>query len=115
MSLKVEREEIQSIKESIDRSQLKNVELLSIFTAIITFLFSVVSFTSNGNHLTIHQLIYNTVSIGLLLMLFVSMISIVTIRKEKTIKDYWKHPRIYLLGISILLCASLLLYVLFNA
>ena len=96
MSLKVEREEIQSIKESIDRSQLKNVELLSIFTAIITFLFSVVSFTSNGNHLTIHQLIYNTVSIGLLLMLFVSMISIVTIRKEKTIKDYFHHPRIYL-------------------
>ena len=115
MSLKVEREEIQSIKESIDRSQLKNVELLSIFTAIITFLFSVVSFASNGDNLTFHQQIYNTVSVGLLLMLFVSMISIVTIRKEKTIKDYWKHPRIYLLGISILLCASLLLYVLFNA
>lgn len=114
MALKKDREEIQSIKESIDRSHLKNVELLSIFTAIITFLFSVVSFTSNGNHLTVHHQIYNTVSIGLLLMLFVSMISIVTIRKEKTVKDYFQHPRIYLLILTIILSVLLLLYVLLH-
>lgn len=115
MSLREEREEIQSVKESIDRSQLKNIELLSIFTAIITFLFSVVSFTSNGNNLTVHQQIYHTVSVGLILMLFVSIISIVTIRKEKTIKDYFQHPRVYLVILSIISSGLLLLYVLILA
>ena len=112
LSLREEREEIRAIQQQIDKSHWKNIELLSIFTAIITFLFGTVSFMSNGTSITITQQIYNIVAIGVVLLLFVSAISIVTMQRERKHADYWKHPRLYFLLLSIIISVVLIFHIL---
>lgn len=112
LSLREEREEIEAIKQQIDKSHWKNIELLSIFTAIITFLFGTVSFMANGANTTITQQIFNIVAIGVVLLLFVSAIAVVTMQREKEHRDYWKHPRVIFLIATIVISAILLVYIL---
>lgn len=112
LSLREEHLEIESIKNEIDKSNLKNIELISIFTAIITFLFGTINFMTNGSSTTLTQQIYNIISIGLILLLFVSAIAIVTMRREKTHKDYWRHPRLYFFIIMTVIFLGLLIHIL---
>lgn len=112
LSLREEREEIEAIKQQIDKSHWKNIELLSIFTAIITFLFGTVSFMANGANTTITQQIFNIVAIGLVLLLFVSAIAVVTMQREKDHRKYWLHPRVIFLIATIVIFAILLRYIL---
>lgn len=115
LSLREEREEIEAIKQQIDKSHWKNIELLSIFTAIITFLFGTVSFMANGVNTNITQQIFNIVAIGVVLLLFVSAIAVVTMQRENEHRDYWKHPRLYFLVVSMLVFIGLLVYILWAA
>ena len=115
LSLREEREDIESIKQQIDKSHWKNIELLSIFTAIITFLFGTVNFMANGSSMTITQQIYNIMTIGLVLLLFVCAIAVVTMQRENDPKKYWRHPRLYFLIASIIIFLALLLYILWTA
>lgn len=112
LSLREEREEIRAIQQQIDKSHWKNIELLSIFTAIITFLFGTVSFMANGANTTITQQIFNVVAIGLVLLLFVSAIAVVTIQRDKEHSEYWNHPRVIFLIATIVISVILLHHIL---
>ena len=114
LNLREEKEEIELIKSEIDKSHLKNIELLSVFTAIITFLFGTVNFMSNNSTSSIFHQIYNTLSLGLVLLLFVSAIGIITMRREKDHKSYWMHPRLYFLIVTIVTFIILLGYLIHN-
>lgn len=93
LRLDVEREEIESIKKGIDQSKKQTIEIISVFTAIITFLFGTIDFFSKSNDSSIPERVFSVVSLGLILLLFVSSVSIVTMRRELPWKLYWKEPR----------------------
>lgn len=102
ISLQKERDNIEKLKSEVDASKKSNVEILGIFTAVITFLFGCVNIFSNENNATqtISQQMFHIVCLGLILLLFVSIIYILTMRKENKLADYLKHPRFWLLGLG---------------
>lgn len=116
ISLQKERNNIEKLKSEIDASKKSNIEILGVFTAVITFLFGCVNFFSNDNNATqtISQQIFHIVCLGLILLLFVSVICICTMRKENEIRDYMKHPRFWLLGVSSIAYIILLFVLLIN-
>lgn len=78
-----------SIKEIVSKEtqkgQLKIVEILGFFTAIIAFIFSTVSI---GKNYTFNEAIIFNISLGVTLMTFVVMISLFFSSKEVKISDY---------------------------
>lgn len=71
--LSMERKEITLIKNDIKASDKKAYDLITIFTAAITFLFGVVNIFINNTNLNLYQLIANTIGFGVLLSLFASL------------------------------------------
>lgn len=69
----MERKEITLIKNDIKASDKKAYDLITIFTAAITFLFGVVNIFINNTNLNLYQLIANTIGFGVLLSLFASL------------------------------------------
>lgn len=108
--LEEERKEIESIKNEIDRSRRRDYEIIAIYTGIITFLFGTIDFFSRGQDTSFINLIYNVLSLGLILLLFVSGISVLTLKREKNLKDYFKNPRFVLSLLMSLLYFGLLVY-----
>lgn len=104
ISLHKERTKIEALKTEIDASKKSNIEILSLFTAVITFLFGCVNIFSDKNNISISisQQILQIVCLGLILLLFVSAIYLLTLRREESIGAYFKHPRFYFFGLSIL-------------
>lgn len=95
-----------SIKEIVSKetqkSQLKIVEILGFFTAIIAFIFSTVSI---GKNYTFKEAIVFNISLGITLMTFVIMISLFFSSKSVKLTDY----RITLF-LSLVLSLFLILY-----
>lgn len=86
-----ERQQIEVLKEEISKSKKSYVELLALFTAIITFLFSTINiFTDNTNPLGFNDKIENTAILGILLLLFSSAVHIVMM-PEKDRFWTWKN------------------------
>lgn len=108
--LKEERVEIESIKERIDQSKKQNIEIISVFTAIITFLFGTIDFFSSAKSSSFQNQVYNIVSLGIILLLFVSSIAVLTTRHEDKFKNYFNHPRVWLSIGTIGVLLILLLY-----
>ena len=104
IELHKERTKIEALKKEIDVSKKSNIEILSLFTAVITFLFGSVNIFSDQNNasISIPQQILQIICLGLVLLLFVSAIYLLTLRREKSYIEYFKHPRFYLFGLSIL-------------
>lgn len=102
LALYEERVEIQQLKREMDSSKKSNIEILGAFTAVITFLFGCVNVFSNDNNsqLSIVDQIEHIVCLGLILLLFVNAIYFLTMKKEKKLIDYLRHPRFYAFGLS---------------
>lgn len=66
------------LEETVRRSEKRTYELLALFTGIITFLFGVVNIFTGNNNSDFMLLITNTMGFGLLLLLFVSLILLIT-------------------------------------
>ena len=108
--LKEERLEIESLKKGIDHSKKQTIEIISVYTAIITFLFGTIDFFASGKSGSFVNQIYNIISLGIILLLFVSSIAVLTTRHEDVFRHYFKHPRVWLSIVSILVLLSLLIY-----
>ena len=114
LSLREEKSEIESIKKSIDQSKKQTIEIISAFTAIITFLFGTIDFFSNTKVSSFHNQIFSIVSLGIILLVFISGVAILTIRHEETFCAYLKQPRMWISTVSLLIFTGLLVYLLLN-
>lgn len=101
-----EREKIEHIKADLAKSERKYIEILGVFTAIITFLFGSINFYSKTEDVT--TLISSCLGFGIILLLFSSSIYFLTMPQLKTKKDYWQHPRFLFLGIASILYFAIL-------
>lgn len=104
LNLQKERFEIEQLKKDIDASKKSNIEILGIFSAVITFLFGCVNIFSGENNsgLPITQQIIHIACLGIILLLFVSSIYILTMKKENCLLDYLRHPRFWLFALMII-------------
>ena len=110
IALREEKEEMKNLKKDIDNSRTREIEMLSVFTAIITFLFGTIGFfADNEEHDYVH-LLYSVFGLGAILMIFVCGIHLITIRREKNVKDYFTHPRMWFCLFTILLSVSLIIW-----
>lgn len=93
-----EKREILLIKEQIKLTEKRYLEILGAFTAIITFLFGCVNFFSTAK--SIHDLILSSFGLGIILLLFSSMIYFLTIPRLPKFYDYLNHPRFWFFSLS---------------
>ena len=112
IALREEQEEMRSLKRDIDNSRTREVEILSGFTAIITFLFGTIGFFASNKESDFLHLIYSVFGLGAILMIFVSGIHMLTMRREKEVGDYFKHPRMWFCIITILASVGLIIWLL---
>ena len=112
--MREEQEQMRNLKMDIDNSRTREVEILSIFTAIITFLFGAIGFYSDNNEHDFEHLIFSIFGLGSVLMIFVCGIHLMTMRKEQTVKEYFKHPRMWFCILTILFCMGMIIWLLAN-
>lgn len=110
IALREEHEEMRKLKRDIDNSRSREVEILSVFTAIVTFLFGTIGFFAENKNNDFLHLVFSVFGLGALLMIFVSGIYILTMRKEKTFADYFKHPRMLFCLFTIISSVGLIIW-----
>lgn len=110
IALRGEQEEMRNLKKDIDKSRTREVEILSVFTAIITFLFGTIGFFADNKEKDFLHLIFSVFGLGAILMIFVSGIHLLTMRREKKVKDYFKHPRMCFCLFTILASVILIIW-----
>lgn len=114
IALREEQEEMRSLKKDIDNSRTKEVEVLSFFTAIITFLFGTIGFFADNKNNDFLHLIFSIFGLGAILLIFVSGIHLTTMRKENKVTDYFKHPRAWFCIFTIIVSVVLLAWMIFK-
>ena len=98
LELLKEKDDIERIKQEIAKSERKYIEILGVFTAVITFLFGTIDFFSTAKKSA--DIIYPSIAIGLILLLFSSSIYFLTIPRLDKLSDYLYHPRFWFFGIT---------------
>lgn len=93
-----EKKDIEKLKLDIAKSERKYIEILGVFTAVITFLFGTIDFFSTTKET--RELIYSSLALGLILLLFTSSIYFLTIPRLNKFADYFCHPRFWFFGIA---------------
>ena len=114
ISLREEKRELNNIKKEINNSKSKEVEILSVFTAIITFLFGTIGFFAENKNNDFLHLFFSICGLGAILMIFVSGIHIITMKKEEKVCSYFMHPRMWFCVITIILCVVMLIWLLYK-
>lgn len=110
IALREEKNELKNLKKDIDNSKTKEIEILSAFTAIITFLFGTIGFFADNRNNDFIHLLFSIFGLGAVLLIFVSGIHLITMRKEKKVGDYFKHPRAWFCIVTILCSIGLLIW-----
>ena len=115
LNLSKERREIEKIKESIKDADKKAFDTIAVFTASITFLFGTINIFMNNTTLGISMLISNTVGLGVLLLLFMSLYLLFSplLLQKINWRKYLSTGR-FLFGAIGLLFISLLVYFLYK-
>lgn len=114
IEVRKERLELVKIKKDIDNSRTRDIEVLSFFTAIITFIFGTIGFFAENKNSDFLHLMYSIFGLGAILLIFVSGIHLVTVRKEENPWDYFKHPRAWFCILTIVASAALLVWLIIN-
>lgn len=110
IELKNELQEIVVIKEDIEKNKRSSIEILGLFTAIITFLVGCISiFQGQKEGITLTEQIQYSISLGIILLMFVCMIYIITLPREKNWLDYLKQPKTWVFIVILLSCICTLL------
>ena len=109
-----EKAELEKIKADIDNSKTREVEILSFFVAIITFLFGAIGFFAKNENNDFMHLLSSIFGLGAILLIFVSGIHMVTMRKEDCVWDYFRHPRAWFCIGTILASVALLVLLIVN-
>lgn len=110
IALREEKVELKKIRDDINHARTKEIEVLSVFTAIITFLFGTIGFFAENKNNDFLHLIFSIFGLGAILLIFVSGIHLLTMKKEEKVVDYFKHPRAWFCFITIIASISLLIW-----
>lgn len=103
---KIETEtiELNRIKEQIEGREKQSIEIMGVFTAVITFLFTGISvFSQQNDKLNLTQALTVISILGSVLLLFSSSIYFLTLRKSECWSDYFKHPKFLFFSFIMLL------------
>lgn len=98
-----DKKEIDNLKSQIDNSNKRLIELFTLFVTIAAFIFGSIEFFANSQTSGIQEQLKNTMSLGLILLLFSGTVSLVTIGKDFS----WKGPK-SVLTVAMLVVFSLL-------
>jgi hypothetical protein len=106
-----EKREIDKLKNEITNLKKTNIEIITGFTAAITFLFGCVNVFSENKNADIKLLVTNISVLGLFLLLFCSVIYLLTIPRNISFKEFLSNPKSV---VSIILSIGCI-YLIFNA
>lgn len=110
IALREEKAELEKLKMDIDNTRTKEIEILSAFTAIITFLFGTIGFFADNKNNDFVHLVFSIFGLGAILLIFICGIHLITMRKEDKIVDYFNHPRAWFCIFTIIGCVILLIW-----
>lgn len=110
IELAEEKEEIVTLKSGIEGTTQRFIEIGGIFVAVLSLLFSVISFSSNTK-LTIKGLVLHSLSVGYIILVFISGIYILSLKKDMGWKYYLTRPRLWIFTI-IAIASFIALYIL---
>ena len=99
-----EKKDIEKLKTEISSLKRKNIEIVGVFTAAITFLFGCVNIFSENKNTNLKLLVTNLMGLGLLLILFCCIIFILSIPHDEKIGSFIRKPRSILFAILIIGC-----------
>ncbi len=98
IALYKERQHIELLKDEISKSKRNYIEILALFSAIITFIFSSITiFTDKKSELSLVEKVENTAIIGFLLLLFCSTLYLITLPKINKPQEFITIGNIVLL------------------
>jgi hypothetical protein len=110
IALREEKNELEKLRVDINNSKTREIEVLSFFVGIITFLFGTIGFFANIEEGDFVHMLFSILGLGAVLLIFVSGIHMVTMKKEDRVRDYFKHPRAWYCILTILASVSLLIW-----
>lgn len=93
LELYYEKENINELKNQVESTTSKFIEIGGIFVAVLSLLFSVISFSNTK--MTITDIILHSLGIGFILLVFVSCIYVLTLKKDSRITEYIKTFRFW--------------------
>lgn len=88
-----ERREIDKLKNDMSTLKKTNIEIITGFTAAITFLFGCVNVFSENKNADIKLLVTNISALGLFLLLFCSVIYLLTTPRDESFKRFFSNPK----------------------
>lgn len=86
LELYTEKENINVLKNQVESTTSKFIEIGGIFVAVLSLLFSVISFSNTK--MAIKDIALHSLGIGFILLIFVSCIYVLTLKKDSQIKEY---------------------------
>lgn len=93
LDLLKEHETVNELKIKLETTTSKYIEIGGIFVTVLSLLFSVVSFT--GTKMNIKDVALNSLGIGYILLIFVSCIYVLTLKRDCKISEILKTFRFY--------------------
>lgn len=84
-----DKKEIDNLKAQIDNSNKRLIEIFTLFLTVAAFIFGSIEFFAGSQPSGIQSFLINTVSLGIILLLFSSSVSLVTISKDSS----WRQAR----------------------
>lgn len=94
--------ELNSLKDSLKATEKKYIEIGGIFVSAITFLFGTINIFTNDKASPL-QMFISTIGLGILLVLFASLLMLVVSKREWNSFKSWAIASI-VIGYTILLC-----------
>lgn len=88
-----EQETVNELKTKLETTTSKYIEIGGIFVAVLSFLFSVISFT--GAKMDIKDITINSLGLGYILLIFVSCIYVLTLKRDCKISEVFKNFRFW--------------------
>lgn len=114
IAIREDRIKLEKLKLEIENSKNRQIEILSFFSAVITFIFGTIGFFAENKNNDFIHLVYSIFGLGAILLIFVCGIHLVTMKKEDSFVEYFKHPRTWFCIITLLACFILIVWMFFS-
>lgn len=109
LDLLEEQETIDELKNNLEATTSKYIEIGGIFVAVLSLLFSVVSFTDT--RMDIKDITLHSLGMSYILLIFISCIYVLTLKKDSKISDYFKTFRFWFFFVLFILSIIFLYFI----
>ena len=108
LDLLKEQESINELKKNLETTTSKYIEIGGIFVAVLSLLFSVVSFTNTK--MDVSDIALHSFGIGFILLMFVSCIYVLTLKRDCKLSEIFKSLRFWFFAF-LLIISAIALYI----